>query len=398
RRETAAACALVLNYDAVSLGAVETRPYFCLLTGTDLVYFANPCEIKDQFVVPDAAVLDHYPNRAYIRNWIAFCLRQRSAIRQAEGYSFFPSGCLPWADEVLAGIGAAPERRLSFLLTETEALEFSAPRRGDCLRVLYGARLTWDRTSAPYWSDLDYKGSDIFLRGFAEFVQQGGKAELTLFRKGDHIRQTEELVTALGLSASVRWNDELSQRDFLEAVRATDVTADQIGASHIGMVTIDSMSLGRPVIATAPDYNAWNWPTPLPICHADNAGDVAAWLGKLAGNPAFYGEIASRARSFAEEHFSPVSTARRLVEALRQPASRQEVPLFQTLALCEIYDEKNYAAQLALQAGYQALQAGYDDMQAGDDGVKAAARRFARAVSKKLKRVSGRFPSLCKPA
>jgi len=378
RQGSASADALILNYDAVSLGATETRPYFCLLTGTDLVYYADPRAIKGEFVPPDISVLEHYPNRAYVRNWVEFCLRQRSAIRQAEGYSFFPRGHFQQADEVLTSLGASPERQLSLLLSETDELAFSPSQPGDCLRVIYGARLTWDRTAKPSWSDLDYKGSDTFLRGFADFVQQGGMAELTLFRKGAHVRQTEEMVGALGISASVRWSDELNQQDFLDALRAADVVVDQIGKSHVGMVVTDSMSLGRPVIATAPNYKAWNWPTPLPICHADNAEDVAVWLNKLASNPVLRDEIASQARNFAEEHFSPSSVARRLVASLRQSALRQEISLFQTLKACGAYDKKDHNAHETLRLEHENLL---------HEGIKNTAKRLARKVLKRFFRI-----------
>ncbi|MDR3362255.1 MAG: glycosyltransferase [Desulfovibrio sp.] len=375
RRESAAADALVLNYDAVSLGATEARPYFCLLTGTDLMVFADPHELKNEIRPPDASVLEHYPNRAYVRNWVEFCLRQRSAIRQAEGYSFFPRGCFPQADEVLVSLGAFPERQHSFLLTETDELTFCPPRVGDRLRIILGARLTWDRTAKPYRTELDYKGSDIFLRGFADFIRQGGKAEARLFRKGDHVRQTEELANELGLSAFVRWSDELNQKEFLEALRVADVMVDQIGKSHIGMGVVDSMSLGRPVIASAPDYKAWNWPCPLPICHADNAEDVCAWLDKLASNPALRGEIASRSRTFAEGHFSPGSVASRVAASLRQPALRQEVSLFQMLAVCGKYDEKEYKTHSSLKQEHAKLLR---------EGIKASSRRLAHSVLKKF--------------
>lgn len=342
RKEAETAAALVLNYDAVSLGAEESRPYFCLLTGTDLLCFADPQKVRTQFVPHDRATLNHYPNRAYARSWIEFCLRQRSAVRHAQGYSFFPRGTLPSADEILESIGAAPERQLSLLITEVDAATPPVRRRVGPLQVLVGARLTWDRTSKPLQTELDYKGTDIILRGVAEFINHGGQADVLLFRKGVHIRQTEDLVKNLELSAYVHWRDEMRQIEFLNAVRNADIVVDAVGGAHIGMVTVDAMGAGKPVIATAPDFVAWNWPEPLPICNVHTASDIAVWLKKMATDPDSAMQIAVREKAFAEKYFSIQQAARRVITSLRRAAQHRESILFQTLSVCREYDESNY--------------------------------------------------------
>lgn len=335
--ESRAAQAFIYNYDAVFLGAEETRPSFCLLTGTDLLEFANPGKTERQLILQPGN-LSYWANRRYIQRWIDFCLRQRAAIRQAEGYYFFPRGLLEPADRILESLGADPARQISFLLSETDQLNFRAPQRRDRLNLLLSARLTWDRSTQKKWTSQDYKGTDIVLRGFAKFLSAGGNAVLTICRKGEHVLETERLARELGITEQLEWHDELSQQDFLEAMKNADVVIDSIGDAHIGMAAVDAMSLGRPVIASAPAAGPWGWPEDIPICNARSADEVAAWLEKLASDFGFRTKLAREGRRFAEANFSPRNAAARILEKLARPAPKPEGALYRALSLCGVYD------------------------------------------------------------
>lgn len=337
REESRAADALIYNYDAVFLGAEETRPSFCLLTGTDLLEFANPGKTESELILAPSNV-SYWANRRYIQRWIDFCLRQRAAIRQAEGYSFFPRGLLEPADRILDSLGADPARQISILLSETGQLPFLAPQKRDGLTLLLSARLTWDRSAGKQWTSQDYKGTDIVLRGYAKFLSAGGKAVLTICRKGEHIPETERLAQELGIAEELEWHDELSQQDFLEAMKNADVVIDSIGEAHIGMGAVDAMSLGRPVIASAPQAALWGWPEDIPICNARSADEVAAWLEKLASDFGFRTKLAREGRRFAEANFSPRNAAARILDTLGRPVPKPEGSLYRALSLCGVYD------------------------------------------------------------
>lgn len=347
RAEAAKADALVLNHVAVNLGAEEKRPYFCLLTGTDLLTYANPVVLKEQFIPDQRYDLEYFPNRYLACNWIELCLRQRAAIRGASGYSFFPRGLLPVADTLLAGIGADRTRQLSFLFSEIDDLEYSPPLRQEPLNILISARLTWDKGSQPQATELDYKGTDIALRGIARFIHQGGKVRLHLFRKGMHISQTEGLIQELGIMPNTCWHEELSQREFLGAIKGADIVVDTIGNSHIGMAVCDAMSIGRPVIATAPDWKLWGWPGPLPIFDARTEDDVAKYLKQLVTQDGLGAAMAKKARECAEAYFSPIKAAERIVHALRQPRFAQEWELYERLRMYRRLDEDDYNRHVA---------------------------------------------------
>ena len=157
-----------------------------------------------------------------------------------------------------------------------------------------------------------------------------------------HVQQTEQLVQELGITPFTCWHEELIQREFLEAVRRADIVVDTIGNSHIGMAVCDAMSIGRPVIATAPDWKLWGWPGPLPIFDARTEDDVAQYLAQLATQDGLGAAMAKKAREFAEAHFSPIKAAERMVHALRQPRFAQEWELYERWRRYRELDEADY--------------------------------------------------------
>lgn len=350
---------LVLNYDAVNLGVYAQKPFFCLLTGTDLLTHADPDSFLESIKLNPNPEQWDIINRSQARQAAEFCLRQREAIHMASGYSFFAYGLLPEAEKLLDGIGAKQEFRASLLMTEVDELTFEPRTRNTDapLNIIMGSRLNWDKTSKPKLTDLDYKGNDIFIRAFARFIKAGHKATLTLFRKGMHIAQTESLINALGIADNINWHEECSQTDFLNAIRSSDIMADAIGEAHIGMVALDSMTIGRPVIASAPNYKPWGWDRPIPLCHSVNEEDVLNWLLKLAEDKNFYDKIALDARKFAEDNFSPEFAARKVLAKLssgRPPDS--EAKLFDILRQCRLQNKRDHNTFMNWQKNANALK------------------------------------------
>lgn len=318
RAATRGADALVLNNDAVFLGAEETRPYFCILTGSDLLIYADPqmCRSALDAKIPQPAC---FPAVAYKCRWIIFLMQQRSAIRSASGYCFFPKGTIARGDALLDNLGAAPELRISFLISDMDNLPGSPQPENALLRIVCTARLTWDKSAPPFHTDLDYKGTDLLLKGFARFLQSGRRAELRLFRKGCHIKETEALLKSLGITDAVQWQAEMTQHDFLRQLEHADIVVDSLSDSHIGMAAADAMSIGRPVLCNSPDHALWDLKEAFPCCHARTEEAVYEWLVKLHDRPSLRKEIGDKSREFASRHFSNHKAASRVLDALRTP-------------------------------------------------------------------------------
>jgi hypothetical protein len=311
---------LVLNDLGPSLLEFCPLPSVALLTGSDLTYYANP---KTTSVRYSGCAADYRRTpgaRLGMRTWDAFIERQRAGIRNATIVSTAIRGLVHEMDDLLRDIGVPDSRRDSYYMAFSEAAAPRAARTGGPLRVLNGARLNW-RPLPDGFCLLDHKGTDVLLRGFADFIRGGGNGELVLFRKGQHIAETAALAETLGISSRIIWREQTALHEFHTELLQADVVCDQLGDTFPGMVSLDAMALGLPVIANfRPEIVHPLFPKPVAACQARTCDEVAGHLKRLARSAAERDRQGRAAHEFAQRHFSPVASAARCVRDLRGAA------------------------------------------------------------------------------
>jgi len=311
----------ILNHIGPSLSRHLGIPTVALLTGSDLIYYADYRSADVRRSGWGSEFVRSAGGRLAQAKWIDFVARQRNGILASEAVSFAPTGLIPEGDALLRSIGVSEERHFFVWLADTRDLQLAPPTESNKkFVILNGARLTWIKPLPEGFSSQDDKGTDLLLRGFAQFLKNGRTAELRLVRKGLHVEVTEHLVRELGIQDSVTWLDELSLADFHHEIRKANLVCDQMGASFPGMAALDAMALGRPVLANfRRDILSRYFPEELPVCHADTQEDVCSHLEALTAAPMRAAELGARAREFAERYLSPEANARKCLERLGIP-------------------------------------------------------------------------------
>ena len=312
--------ALVLNDLGPSLLAFCPLPAVALMTGSDLTYYADPrmSEIRQQGWSPTYS--DSPSGRLWVRRFDEFVARQRSGLRQARAVSAPLPGLIPEMDALLAEIGVADGRRDFFYLADTKNPPAPPQPPQGRLRIVNGARLNWKRPLPEGFGSQDHKGTDVLLAGFATFVAGGGDGELVLFRKGLHVAETEQLAASLGVADRIVWRREATLHEFHQEIAGASVVCDQLGSSFPGMVAVDAMAIGVPVIANfRTDILGRIFPEPIAACHAVTADEVAGHLRTLARSARVRTEAGRAARRFARLHLSPTANAQRCLRHLETP-------------------------------------------------------------------------------
>jgi glycosyltransferase involved in cell wall biosynthesis len=302
--------AVVLNQYGPALLPKVRRPALLLLTGSDLDFFANPASIevlrkriKDARTSVLRRKLELWGFRMLIR-------AQREGIRLAGAVSYFPRGSIPIGDRLLDELGIGDDRRLYLSMTDARAVSRADPPFNDPPRIACIARLNWKMPMRLGATALDYKGIDEMLRGLARFIDRGGRIEIHLVRKGWDVAETKDLAAQLGIEHCVVWHDEMPQADFLDFVRQSDLVIDQLAGSLPGMGALDSLALGRPVIANWRHDLVPQYRLPGPAnCQASSAEEVCAQLERLLGNKAELARASEASRQFAEERLSSDAAA-----------------------------------------------------------------------------------------
>jgi len=292
-------------------------PSIALLTGSDL----DACVNVDCFEAGSSQYMRlPTPYRRVIR-WIystRLVRPQRIGIRAAAGVVYFPRGILPRSDRLLDELGIEDERRIFNLMTDIDALDYLPQPFNTPLRVFCGARLSWASLKPEGGMELDYKGAEIMVRGLALFVRSSGiPLEIRLVRKGLHVEETMKLVEDLGLAKHVIWLDEMSHIQVEQEYRQADIVFDQLGRGMIGMVSLDAMACGRPVIANArPEILEPLLGVPSPICQASTPYEVSQQISYLHSNPGERERIGLASRNYVEQYCSSIALAKRCLQKL----------------------------------------------------------------------------------
>jgi glycosyltransferase involved in cell wall biosynthesis len=285
-------------------------PFAAMLTGSNLEVFAQRERLVS--LLPSGLI----PRS--LRRLIAFLLiepflfsKQCAGISSATFVTYFARGLVPNGDRILDELGVGDDRRLFVLMADLELVRFSPPPLNARLRTFCATRLVWRPEKTTGLTTVDYKGSDIMLRGLADFSRRTGRTiDIHLVRKGPHVAATVALAAELGIQDQITWHNEMSQTEILKQFREADVVFEQLAESIVSMAGLDAMACGRPVIA--------NWrPEVLdpilceqaPVCQARTPGEVSAWLVRLDSDCSLRTELGRRGRAFVEKHFSADSAA-----------------------------------------------------------------------------------------
>lgn len=312
-----------LAEEGPALAGALRPPHVALLTGSNLEVFADPAQaatLKPQ-VFPRHPLLNQWSQSLLPTGLLQALLvqPQREGIRRARLVAHPHRGVIPNGDRLLDALGVGDSRRDFFLMTDLDLVRLSPPPMNEPLRIFCVARLTWKHEPGDGLVDLDYKGTDILLRGFALLRQRGVAPlpELHLVRKGRHVAETVALADELGIAHAITWLDELSQTEVLAEYARADIVVDQLATSVVAMGGLDAMASGRPLIANLrPDALRTTSDQPNPVCQAGTAEEVCAQLARLTSDAALRAELGQASRRYVETHFSSDVVAARLLQQL----------------------------------------------------------------------------------
>ena len=167
----------------------------------------------------------------------------------------------------------------------------------DPIVLFCAARLDWrDRVRASV------KANDVFFRGLAECVHlqrtRGGdvRFDVRVADWGPDQEATRDLVRTLGIDDCVRFVPFGDKSVFYENVVQANVVIDQFSLGTVGLIGIEAMALGRPVMGfVRQDLARRAYGTSMPVMNCVTADDVRDVLLGLSPDV-----LAERSRACAE--------------------------------------------------------------------------------------------------
>lgn len=305
------------SFDAVI--AAGLGPVFAPFAGVPWVF--HPLG-GDLTVTPFPLRAHLAPARERLRNTPTAVWQRRGIRRSASVWSG------PWDPYKLAlgRLGAKPG---PYVPVPVEAERFTAhpepppPAWPDAdLVVFHPARLILRRhprlVETGHW-----KANDRLLEGFAMHVRASGSRSVLVLvdrpQSPDRVL-ARDLVRSLGIGDHVVWLQHPSEQGFswneLPAMyRAADVVADDFGVGWFGLVTLEGLAAGRPVMTyVKPDVMRGLYSDhPLTLAHTPE--EIASRLDELR-DPTLRAVLGDRGRAWVGEHHSPAAVAARYLETL----------------------------------------------------------------------------------
>lgn len=314
---------VVLNEWGPSLAKAIGLPHIAILTGSDLDSFARldytHSLVCANLPLQPSFIRDHCVRHLLSRHFRLLVRDQREGIRTARAVVYMARGLVPGGDQILDDLGVTDAQRLIFFMADLERIRFQPQPKNDVVRAFCVARFHWDKSAPPYLgSELDYKGSDIMIRGLGLFFRKTRlPLNLRFVKKGEHIPQTIKLIEEEGIAGLVSWSEELTQAEVLKEYHQADLVFDQFGRSVVGVGGLDAMATGRPLIANGrPEIIERITGEPSPICQAATPEEVCAQLERLVSSREERERVGLQSRRYVEKHFSPEQAARKCLERL----------------------------------------------------------------------------------
>jgi len=287
---------LFLNDLGPSFLPLLQRPAISFLTGSDLTHYAD-FQIIDARFSHRGKTLSTMLEKRLLTDFVQ---RQREGLRLSIAVRFFPPGIDTHGDELLTEIGIPNSKRIFEFATDLEGINLSLPPSNERIRIYCPVRLTWKLPIEPGRSPLEYKGSDIMIRGLGSFYRKTGiKLDIILMRKGLHIAELESLIIEENIADQVTWLDEMSLVAYRKELARSDIVLEQFGESMIAGVGLDAMAAGRPVIGNLrPEILGDS----MPVCHAGTPEEICAQLQRLVFDSRERERVGKAGREYVEKH------------------------------------------------------------------------------------------------
>lgn len=170
-----------------------------------------------------------------------------------------------------------------FINTDFWNDEIKEKEENTVLNIFHPTSLIW----IPKFEGQRLKSNDVVFKGFQKFLNGGGKGKLYFRNRGQNIKETKELIKDLQLELFVEeLPDSPNREEQRKVMQRMDIVIDQFGVGNFGLIALESMSMGKPVIVYFPSEAAkQSYPEPEkipPVLNAASSDEVAKHLLRMS--------------------------------------------------------------------------------------------------------------------
>lgn len=117
------------------------------------------------------------------------------------------------------------------------------------------------------------KGNDKFFKAFIRLLKQGFEAKCIVLDRGPDREIVKELISKEKVEQQFTWTDPTDSAGLQKLLSASDIVVDQFDVGGFGMIAIEAMAQGKPVMIHI-DKNCWplvyDDEPPVINCHTED--------------------------------------------------------------------------------------------------------------------------------
>jgi glycosyltransferase involved in cell wall biosynthesis len=180
-------------------------------------------------------------------------------------------------------------------------VKMRALREAHDLLIFNHSRHVWASPERAY----DFKGSDVLLRGFAEFLRQRPqtKACLATFEYGPDVAASKELIKTLGIEDRVFWFPQSNRREIMPCLALADIACSEfVFSGLLSCVICESLAMGKPILGKRLDETYdWKYDKLYPMLNAATPSEVAARLIASCDDTSHLARLGAEGRLWLEQ-------------------------------------------------------------------------------------------------
>jgi len=204
-----------------------------------------------------------------------------------------------------------------------------SPHQGP-LRILHATNLDWGVKDAGSWRNSS-KGNDIFITGILDALKRGADIECLISYRGPDREIAKQWIDDSGFPEKFQWIGEVNQLAVQELMAEVDLVVDQFTVGAFGLIALEAMSLGTPVLLRLDDQylrDLYPGDERVPVINLTNAEEITNFLVKAIPDELRYIGLQAREWVLRNHDIETATFARlfKLVEGLSASSSSEGIP------------------------------------------------------------------------
>jgi len=173
----------------------------------------------------------------------------------------------------------------------------------------------------PTAQDWNYKNNRIFLEAFVEICKNHSDVFLILSERGPNIEEAKKiLISSPDTKNKYEFMPWLNFEELQAFSKKSDLIADQFGVGSFGMITVENMFLGKPIMLRINEklFNEFYPKKPVGLLNVDNKEKIVSYIEKLIQDKDFCKKCCEENKKWVNQNWNNEILTKKWIEICKK--------------------------------------------------------------------------------